>query len=66
MSEKPKPDEPLFREIVSPLQEVAIVMHEQFLAFLKAGFTEEQSMQILISMTESMLYTDLADDENYD
>ena len=41
-------------------------MHEQFLAFLKAGFTEVQSMQILISMTESMMYTDLADDENND
>lgn len=66
MSEKPTPDEPLFIEVVSPLQEVAIVMHEQFLAFLNAGFTEEQSMRILISLTEGMMYTNLADDENYD
>ena len=41
-------------------------MHEQFLAFLNAGFTEEQSMRILISLTEGMMYTNLADDENYD
>jgi hypothetical protein len=66
MSEKPKPDDPLFKEVLSPLQEAAIVMHEQFLAFLKAGFTEEQSLRILISLTEGMMYTDLADDENYD
>jgi hypothetical protein len=65
MAEKPKQD-PLFAEHLSPLREGAIVMHEQYLAFLSAGFTEAQSMQILISMTEAMMYNNEVDDQHDD
>jgi hypothetical protein len=62
MAEKPKPD-PLFVEQITPLEEAAIAMHEQYSAFLSAGFTAAQSMQILISMTEAMMYKNEVDDE---
>lgn len=41
-----------FTEPVSPLMEMAIVMHETYSAFLSAGFSEEQSMQLLMQVTE--------------
>jgi hypothetical protein len=61
MAEKPNKD-PLFVEHLTPLQEGAIVMHEQYSAFLSAGFSQAQSMQILISMTEAMMYNNEVDD----
>ena len=51
MAESPKEDFN-FPEQVSPLLEMAIVMHETYSAFVTAGFSEEQSMQLIMRMAD--------------
>lgn len=50
MAETPK-DKPL-AEFTTPLEEMAMVMHETYTAFLSAGFSEVQAMDLIIRMAE--------------
>lgn len=37
-------------EQISPILEMAIIMHETYMAFRKAGFSEPQAMQFVSTM----------------
>jgi hypothetical protein len=39
-----------YPEQISPMLEMAIVMHETYRAFRQAGFTEAQAMYLITSM----------------
>jgi hypothetical protein len=43
-----------YPEQVSPLLEMAIVMHETYSAFRQAGFSESQAMQLIGCMATSI------------
>jgi hypothetical protein len=62
MAESPKEDFD-FPEQISPLLEMAIVMHETYSAFLTAGFSEEQSMQLIMQMAD-MRVADESDEDD--
>lgn len=50
-----KPDSsPNLAEVISPLLEMAIVMHETYSAFMSAGFSEDQSLQLVMGMADMM------------
>jgi hypothetical protein len=49
MAETPR--EPI-AEFTTPLEEMAMVMHETYSAFLSAGFREDQAMDLIIRMAE--------------
>lgn len=58
------PDEGFdFPEQVSPLMEMAIVMHETYSAFLTAGFSEDQSMQLIMGMAAHSTYEESEEDD---
>jgi len=63
MADKPEDNNNLV-EVISPLQTMAIVMHETFSAFLSAGFSEDQSMQLIMGMAEMGYNTDEVDDND--
>jgi hypothetical protein len=42
-----------FAEVISPLMEMAIAMHETYTAFRTAGFDDDQSMQLIMNMADS-------------
>ena len=50
MAETPK-DKSLV-EFTTPLQEMALVMHETYSAFVSAGFREDQAIQLILGMAE--------------
>ena len=62
MAESPQEDFS-FPEQVTPLMEMAIVMHETFSAFLTAGFSEEQSMQLIMGMAASNTHEESEEDD---
>lgn len=43
-----------YPEQISPLLEMAIVMHETYSAFCYAGFTEAQAMQLISCMASNI------------
>jgi len=38
------------RNDITPLTQLAIIMHESFTSFVAAGFTEEQALKIIIEL----------------
>jgi hypothetical protein len=63
MAEKPE-DEPNIADGFTPLQQMAIMMHESFTAFQSAGFSEDQSMQLIMGMAEMGYNSDEVDDND--
>lgn len=61
MAETPK-DRPLV-EFTTPLQEMAMVMHETYTAFLSAGFRDDQAMDLIIRMAEFGIDGDWEDND---
>ena len=43
------------RDAVNTLDEGAIFMHELFLAYLRAGFTEDQALRIITAMLREQI-----------
>ena len=43
--------------------EMAIVMHETYSAFLTAGFSEDQSMQLIMGMAANSTYEESEEDD---
>lgn len=39
-------------EQLTPLQEMAVVLHETYSAFVYAGFNENQAMELTMNMTQ--------------
>jgi hypothetical protein len=64
MAESPQEDFD-FPEQVSPLLEMAIIMHETYTAFLTAGFSEDQSMQLITGMADVATYEESDEDDRY-
>lgn len=60
MADKPQ-DSFDYIEPISPLFEMAIVLHETFQAFRSAGFTEPQAMQLI-----SLMLSDTIEESNPD
>jgi hypothetical protein len=50
-------------EFTTPLQEMAMVMHETFQAFLSAGFNEYQAMELIQGMARFNMNADEDSDE---
>jgi len=62
MAESPQEDFD-FPEQVSPLLEMAIVMHETYTAFMTAGFSEEQSIHLISGMAQVGTYEESEEDD---
>lgn len=48
----------------TPMLEVFVAMHEMFLSAMKAGFTEPQALQIIISMMATFSANANSDDDD--
>jgi len=62
MAESPQEDYN-FPEQVTPLLEMAIVMHETYSAFMTAGFSEDQSMQLIMRMADVSVRDESEEDD---
>lgn len=53
-----KENKDLFSDIISPLLEGAIIMHEMYLNFIEAGFSKEEAIilvgNLMTNMTEKL------------
>ena len=55
-----------FEDFVSPIKEAAFAMHDMYLNFIEAGFTEKQSFELiarLFAVTVEMTKKDEDEDE---
>lgn len=51
MSEESQPTEG-FPDVISPLEQMAIVTHETFMAFIMAGFKEQHALALTMKTLE--------------
>lgn len=59
-SEQPEAQDEMPPEVVSPLEQMAIVTHETFSAFVRAGFREPQAMALTMKTLELSIYAEYA------
>lgn len=59
-SEELQPEDELPPEVVSPLEQMAIVTHETFVAFARAGFKENQALALTMKTLELSIYAEYA------
>ena len=63
MADEPN-QQPAFAEVITPMQQMAIMLHETYTAFLSAGFDEQQSIELACRVAN---FATSADDEtDYD
>jgi hypothetical protein len=55
--------QPAFAEVFTPMQQMAILLHETYSAFLSAGFDEQQSIELACRVADFAPSVD--DDEDY-
>ena len=57
---EPQAEDELPPDVVSPLEQMAIVTHETFMAFLRSGFREKQAMALTMKTLELSIYAEFA------
>lgn len=57
-----------FDNFITPLEQMAIVVNETFIAYVRAGFTENQALRLTMKSMElsSMLVAEIYDDMDLD
>lgn len=59
-SEEPMAEDELPPDIVSPLEQMAIVTHETYVAFVRSGFRENQALALTMKTMELSIYAEYA------
>lgn len=57
-SEQPMAEDELPPEVVSPIEQMAIVTHETYSAFVRAGFRDNQAMALTMKTLELSIYAE--------
>lgn len=63
-SNEPMAEDDMPPDVVSPLEQMAIVTHETFVAFLRSGFKENHALALTMKTLElSIMHNFYGDDE---
>lgn len=57
-SEQPMAEDELPPDVVSPIEQMAIVTHETYSAFVRAGFRDRQAMALTMKTLELSIYAE--------